>query len=88
MNNQKFDPKTDFTVRLDMDKILSGGNEKQTMIIAEAVLNICGVIKMWDEPRNGHRIFYTRTLPEDVPQAGVHWIKVELPVMPIGYEMW
>lgn len=47
--------------------------------IANALLNICKLIRIWDEPRYGRRIYTTKEIPQDVPQAGIYWIEVELP---------
>lgn len=71
-----------YAVRLDMLKIPTGENEKHALTMAESLLHICTVVKIWEEPKNGHRIFYVRSLPQDVPQAGIHWIEEEILYMP------
>jgi hypothetical protein len=72
-----------YLVRLDVKKLpnLKFARE-HALKIAESLLQICGLIQIWDEPKHGRRIFYVRTKPQDVPQAGIHWIQVDdLPVM-------
>lgn len=74
-------------VRLDMTKILTGENEGHTLKMAESLLNICGVIKVWDKPNTtDHRIFYVRSIPKDIPQAGIYWID-ETIVSPLNNPM-
>jgi hypothetical protein len=53
----------------------TGDDAKHTIVIAERLLNICGLTKVWDEPEHGHRIFYVRSIPQDIPQAGIYWIE-------------
>jgi hypothetical protein len=71
-----------YIVRLDISKLPTETNNQHALLIAEALLNICGLFQIWDEPQHGHRIFYVRMLPQDVPQAGIYWINVDLPIMP------
>jgi hypothetical protein len=69
----------EYVVRLDESKLPSGDNHKHALSIAGSLIYICGVIKVWDEPKHGRRMFFVREIPQDVPQAGVHWIVEDLP---------
>lgn len=59
-------------VRLDFSRI-EEKHKEQSLVLAEALLNICGVSTVWEEPKHGYRIFKVETMPEDVPQANVYW---------------
>lgn len=86
MRDYKFNPDTDVAVSLDTRTLLDVKHPKQSQQIAEALLEVCGVFQMWDDPRKMKRIWYVKTMPEDVPQAGVFWIKEE--VMVFDYKPW
>lgn len=66
-----------YTVRLDMLRLPTGDDNSRAITIATALIHICGLVKIWDEPKHGHRLFYVKAIPQDVPQAGVYWIKVD-----------
>ena len=72
----------DFTVRLALDMLPEGENREHALKVAEGLLRICGVYKQWVEPKHGHTIFYVKTMPQDVEQVGVYWVKVDLPQNP------
>lgn len=63
---------TDKYVRLDFSRI-EEKHKEQSLVLAEALLKICGVSTVWEEPKHGYRIFKVETTPEDVPQANVYW---------------
>lgn len=65
-------------VCLDQSK-LPTENNGWSYKIAEALLHICGMTEVWDEPNYGKRVFRVEKMPEDVPQAGVHWNEVFVP---------
>lgn len=75
-----------YAVRLDISKLPTGNIQQHALLIAESLIHICGLIEIWDEPAHGYRIFYTRILPQDVTQAGVYWIGIDIPYKPSTHQ--
>lgn len=69
-------------VRLDRTKLPSGENLAPAYNIAESLICICGFIQVWEEPIHGHRLFFVKEVPQDVPQAGIFWIQTDVPRNP------
>lgn len=66
------------TVRLDESRIPEE-YLVQAYAIAENLLHICGLSKIFEEPQYGHKLFFVKEVPQDVPQAGLYWVEVTLP---------
>lgn len=70
----------EYHVYLDERRLPLGQKELGfAQAIATTLLYICELSLIWDEPKHGRRIYTTKEIPQDVPQAGVYWIEVELP---------
>lgn len=73
-----------YHVYLDQKRLPLGEEELQyAETIATTLLYICKLSGIWDEPKYGKRIFTTKEIPQDVPQAGIYWIEVEMPTLDI-----
>ncbi|MBY0205267.1 hypothetical protein [Paenibacillus cucumis (ex Kampfer et al. 2016)] len=81
----------DIFVRLDFSR-LEEKHKEHSLAVAEALLKICGMSKIWEEPKHGYRIFKVEVIPEDVPQANLYWIDAgdmfRIPPWGKGYINW
>jgi hypothetical protein len=69
----------EYTVALDEARFQTKGTLKYSTVIAESLLQICGLTKMWANPITHETVFFVKEIPNDIPQAGIYWKRIYLP---------